>query len=269
MGEGPLGFEEGDEDAARAGHETRARERAAAQAREDAAEQAASTPGPARRSRGARTLSSTGPRVGRSGWIALLIGVLILGYITVNTLRTKGPGSLGPPVGSLAAPFAAPTAAGQLKGAVNVATKAGQGKAKVAACDIHRPDVVTSCDVWGKRPTVLVFFATREASGCVKELDRVEQVARRERGVAFIAITIKGDRGEIRRLAADRGWTFPVAYDQYAVLSNLYGVAVCPALTYVRKGGRIAGSDFGTISTPRLQQQVSRLARGRPLDIKT
>ncbi len=205
------------------------------------------------------------PGSSRYTWFVGVVAVLVIAYVSVNSLRTKGPGSRGVQVGVLAPPFAAPLATGDLKGDVNVAQRAGQGKAgSVRACSIHRPDVLTLCDVYRDKPVVLAFFATR-GKQCTRELDRLERLSHTQPDVAFAAIAIRGDRGDVRALVRDHGWTFPVGFDHDGVLANLYSVAICPQLAYLRRGGRVAGTTFGEVGETRLRLRVAALAAGRPL----
>lgn len=205
------------------------------------------------------------PGSSRYTWFVGVVAVLVIAYVSVNSLRTKGPGSRGVQVGALAPPFAAPLATGDLKGDVNVARRDGQGKAgAVPACSIHRPDVLTLCDVYRDRPVVLAFFATR-GKQCTRELDRLERLSHTQPGVAFAAIAIRGDRGDVRGLIRQHGWTFPVGFDHDGVLANLYSVAICPQVAFLRRGGRVAGTTFGEVGDAQLQRRVAALAAGRPL----
>jgi hypothetical protein len=115
-----------------------------------------------------------------------VVAVLALGYITVNTIRSEGPGSRGLKAGTRVPPFAAPLALSNLKGDVNIARKANSGSAgKVPACSVRRPDVLNVCELYERGPVVLAFFATR-GKQCTRELDVVERVRdpRRSRGRA-------------------------------------------------------------------------------------
>ena len=121
------------------------------------------------------------------------------------------------------------------------------------ACSVRDPQALVSCDLTDTHPTVLVFFVTA-GSRCAQELDAVERVRRTTPGVRYAAVAIKGDRARAAALARQRGWRFPVGYDYDGVLANLYGVAVCPHITYILPGGRVdgtTGSDNGVTLTVR------------------
>ncbi|HEU4977806.1 MAG TPA: hypothetical protein VFT42_02825, partial [Solirubrobacteraceae bacterium] len=73
------------------------------------------------------------------------------------------------------------------------------------------------------------------------------------------AIAIRGDRGALRAQIRRHGWTFPVGYDKDGILANLYGVAVCPQITYALPGGRVTGTSLGVLEAPALDRRISRL----------
>lgn len=201
----------------------------------------------------------------RYTWFVGVVAVLVIAYVTVNTMTNKGPGSRGVAVGALAPPFAAPLATGDLPGDVNVARRTKQGSAgAVRACSIHRPDVLTICDVYRDRPVVLAFYATR-GSACTRELDTLQRIWRGRTDFAVAAIAIRGSRGDVRKQIAGGGWTFPVGYDHDGVLANLYSVAVCPQLAYIRRGGRVAGTTFGEIGEAKLRVRIAALVAGRAI----
>jgi hypothetical protein len=205
------------------------------------------------------------PGTSRYTWFVGVVAVLVIAYVSVNSLRTQGPGSRGVQVGAVAPPFAAPLATGDLAGDVNVARRTGQGDAgKVTACSIHRPDVLTLCDLYRDKPLVLAFFATR-GQQCTRELDTLQRISADHRDVAFAAVAIRGKRGDVRELIGDRGWRFPVGFDHDGVLANLYSVAICPQVTFLRKGGRVAGTTFGEVGEAELRRRVDALAAGKPL----
>lgn len=201
-------------------------------------------------------------------WFVGVVAILLIAYVSVNTITSKGPGSRGVAVGTVTPPFAAPLATSDLAGDVNVARKTNQGRAgHVRACSIHRPDVLTICDLYRDKPVVLAFFATR-GSSCGRELDTLEALHRGRDDFAVAAIAIRGSRGDVRKEIAGRGWTFPVGYDHDGVLANLYSVAICPQLTYIRRGGVVAGTSFGEQPPGRLKARIDALVAGRPIPAK-
>lgn len=200
----------------------------------------------------------------RYGWFVGVVGVLLIAVVTLNTFRTgsKGPGSRGITAGGTAPPFAAPLALSNLQGDVNVATKANSGDAgSVPACSIRRPDVLNLCTLTAKGPVVLAFFATRGGE-CVRQLDRLDDARARHPEISFAAVSIRGDRAGLRRTIRDRGWRFPIGYDADGILANAYGVAVCPQITFLRKGGAVLSTTLGAIDARELERRIRALEAG-------
>ncbi|MDW5597923.1 redoxin domain-containing protein [Conexibacter stalactiti] len=200
----------------------------------------------------------------RYGWLVGVVGLVVLAWILLNTLRTEGPGSTGPAVGATLPPFAAPLVSSTLDGDANVATRADQGDAgRIPACEVDDPRAFNACTVVREKPLVLAFL-TAKAEKCAGELDAMEAVAADFPGVAFAAVGIKGDRDDFRELARAHGWSFPLAWDRDGAVSNVYGIAVCPTVVLARRGGRVAetllGDEAATASA--LAARVRALEQG-------
>lgn len=248
--DGPLGFDEDPEDEAR-------RERVARRQDPDLVAMGR----PARGERQHQPPARLPGGASRYGWFVGVVGVLLITLITLNTFRSEGPGSRGITSGGPAPPFAAPLALSDLEGDVNVAVAADSGDAgAVPACSLRRPDVLNLCALYEKGPVVLAFFATR-GEECVKQLDLLDDSAGRHPGIAFAAVSIRGDREDLRRTIRDRRWRFPVGYDADGILANAYGVAVCPQITFLRKGGAVQDTSLGAITARDLEARVRRLER--------
>jgi peroxiredoxin len=202
------------------------------------------------------------PGYSQYGWFVGVVAVLVLGWIGINTLRNGAGESAGPRKGSLAPPFAAPLVFSSFPddADVNVARKTGQGHGAgdVAACSVTSPGVLNLCRLYAAKPVVLVFTATR-GSQCIHQLDVIERLRTRLSGVSFAAIAIRGDRGDLRKLTRRHGWDFPVAYDHDGVLANLYGIAVCPQLTFIRRDGHVADTAVGVVEAAELARRVRAL----------
>lgn len=181
----------------------------------------------------------------RYGWFIGVLALLILAYITLNTLRTEGPGSNGPKRGSKLPPFAAPLVLSSLDGDANVAVKANSGRAgDVPACSVNRPDALTSCRLTERGPVVLGFFFTRGAE-CTGSFDVIQKLSANNPGVQFAGVVVRGDRDEARKVVRKHGWTFPIAYDRDGQVANLYGVAGCPEVVLAYPGGAVRGTVVG------------------------
>jgi hypothetical protein len=201
------------------------------------------------------------PGASRYGWFLGVVAVLLLAYIGLNTLSNQGTSATGLKKGSLVPPFAAPLVFSSFKddADVNVARKADQGGAgKVPACSMTDPGVLNICRLYASHPTVLVFTATRGGQ-CIRQLDIVQRLRSRFPNVAFAAVAIRGSRGDLKRLTRDHGWTFPVAYDHDGALANVYGIAVCPQLTFIRRNGRVEDTAVGLVMPDELTRRVRAL----------
>jgi DNA/RNA-binding domain of Phe-tRNA-synthetase-like protein len=130
-------------------------------------------------------VSAPGPRLpagaSRYGWFVAVVGLLLVAYVSLNTLRTDSVGSQGLKLGAKVPPFAAPLALGTIDGDVNVARKPNQGSAGARpACSVRGPQILNSCQLAERGPFVLAFLATR-GTQCTRELDRLGRRAGHER----------------------------------------------------------------------------------------
>jgi hypothetical protein len=195
----------------------------------------------------------------RYGWFAGVVGVLVLAYILVNTLRTNGPGAGGLERGDRLPPFAAPNVLSSLDGDANLAVKPGSGGAgRVPACSVRGPDVVNSCQLGHDHPLVVGFLFTRGAK-CAALFDAMQREAARRPDVRFAGIVVRGDRDQARDLVREHRWTFPVGFDRDGGLANRYGVAVCPELVLAYPGGVVHGTAIGEDIAGDLDRRVGAL----------
>jgi hypothetical protein len=191
-----------------------------------------------------------------------VVVVLILAYISVNTLRSRHIDVGGLHRGSKAPPFAVPLALSDLDGDANVATRPGSGAAgRRPACAVRGPRVLNLCELAERGPVVLAFLATRGAR-CTGPLDAMERLRPRFPGVQFAAVAVRGDRGGLRGLIRRHGWTFPVGWDRDGALVNLYGVAVCPELVLLYPGRVVRETAIGSAVTGDLERRLGALVAG-------
>ena len=186
----------------------------------------------------------------RYTWVIGVLALVAIGYITLNTLGTEAPGSRGVPEGEKLPPFAVPLAASKLQGDAQVDPS--------KACKVRGPDVLNSCELVERGPAVIAFFATR-SSRCERQIDVVERVRRRFPDVGFAAVSVRGDRDEVRRIARRRAWGMPVGYDRDGAVSNAFAVAICPTITFARRGGRVAGTSLEHLDEAALARRVEAL----------
>ena len=186
----------------------------------------------------------------RYTWIVGVAALLVLAYITLNTLGTDKPGSRGIEAGRPMPPFAVPLATSDLSGDAQVDPE--------KACGVRGPKILNSCELADRGPVVLAFFATR-SKRCERQVDVLERVRRRFPDVGFAAVSVRGNRDDVRRLVRTRGWRMPVGYDHDGAVSNAYAVAICPTITFVRRGGKVAGTSLSMLGEAALARRVKAL----------
>jgi hypothetical protein len=107
---------------------------------------------------------------------------------------------------------------------------------------------------------VLAFLATR-GEQCTHELDLLQRVLPRHPGLQVAAVSIRGGREDLRGLVRRHGWRFPVAWDLDGRLAGLFGVAVCPQLTYALAGGVVQATSVGELDSAELDRRLTALER--------
>ena len=175
----------------------------------------------------------------RSGWLVGLLGVLALAYIT------EGVGSRGPVVGEPLPQFAAPLASSDFDNDANV---------EEDACRVRGPEVMNVCDLAADKPLVLA-FAVPGVGECERQVDVLDRLAPRFPDVQFAAVAVRGKREAVR----EQGWRIPVGHDRDGAAANLYGVAVCPFVTFARRGGEVTGSALTFLDEDALARRVEAL----------
>jgi hypothetical protein len=192
----------------------------------------------------------------KGGWLVGAVAVVMLAYITLNTLRTEGLDPRGLEPGTRLPPFAMP-----------LAGSASDADARISedACRVRGPDVLNLCDLAAGRPVVLAFVVTG-AGDCADQIDALDRVAPRFPDVAFAAVAVRGGHDELRELVRERGWEVPVGYDHDGAAGSVYGLgAVCPLITFAARDGRVAGTALGVLDVAALGARVQALRAGRPL----
>ena len=124
--------------------------------------------------------------------------------------------------------------------------------ARAAACS-------TSCQLWPSAArSVLAFLAraaaTARRSSTCSSARRGALPRRPVRRGGHPAATATDLRADIR----SHGWGFPVGYDRDGAVANLYGVAVCPTITFAYPGGTAMTTTLGL-----LDARDARRDRGR------
>ena len=195
----------------------------------------------------------------KGGWLVGVAGVVVLAYITLNTLRTEGVGSRGPAVGERLPPFAMPRATSGSDADANIATRPGaDAEGSRPACSVRGPQVLNVCELAERGPVVLAFVVTRLAD-CRRQVDVLDRVAGRFPRVGFAAVAVRGDHDELRRTVRERGWRVPVGYDHDGAVATRYRVAVCPLVTFARRGGEVAETSLEFLDEAALERRVAAL----------
>lgn len=207
-----------------------------------------------------RTVGSSGnPRYGR--WVGVL-ALVILGLITLNTVLTKPNGGAGIAPGRPLAPFAVPLVTGNLPGAADIATHPNDGSAgKHPACAERGPLILNICQLYEQGPVVLVLFV--DDGGCEQILSDLQALAPSFPGVRIAAVSIKGDRGQLRAMVHSRGLGYPVGIDEEGTLAALYKLATCPQVTFAYPGGVVQSKPLlYRPALPTLRARLSELVAG-------
>jgi peroxiredoxin len=207
-------------------------------------------------------VSARPPGAFRYGWVVGVAFLIVVALVTVNTLRTGSGGSAGLKAGTPLPPFAMPLALSSLDGDADVARQANSGKAgKHPACSLRGPRILNVCQLAEEGPVVLAFFAARAGGACGRELDRLERARPSHPRIRFAAVAIRGNRGDLRKEIRKRGWHFPVGYDRDGVVANLYGISVCPTITFATEGGIVVRTTVGELNDKGLAAELRVLER--------
>jgi peroxiredoxin len=170
-------------------------------------------------------------------------------YAGVNTLNTD---PIGLDTGARLPKFAAPSATGHIDKDANVSQK--------NACQVHRREAIRICDFFD-RPLVLVTWFTKGCDTCPRQLDTVESVRSRFRGVGFVGLDIKDSLENAGKEVRKHGWGFPMALDRDGAVSGLYGVVVGPTLFFAYPGGVLKSKNLGELDQAELTHEVEALVR--------
>ncbi|MGH2832021.1 MAG: TlpA family protein disulfide reductase [Solirubrobacteraceae bacterium] len=209
---------------------------------------------------------SAAPTPQRYGRYVGLLGIVLLGLITLNTLLTKPNGSAGIAPGQPMAPFAVPLATGSRNGDADIATHANDGGAgKVPACSERGTGILNICELYEQGPVVLALFV--DEGGCQGVVEQLQGLAGQFPSVRFAAVAIEGNpshfdalRASLRALVRRERLTIPVGIDGDGVLASLYKVASCPQVNFAYRGGLVQSRALlGSTSTGTLRKRAQEL----------
>jgi len=180
-----------------------------------------------------------------SGVIGAVALVALAVVAIVSTSGNKGTGAKGPPVGSSMPQFAAPLAASKLNGDVNITP---------SSCSVKLVGAFVSCPPAAKGPMVIGFVTTDDKE-CSKLQPSLGALARKNQNTTVVLTGLRGTRKDLIKLAATQSAVTTI-WDRSGTLANRYGIAVCPTVVVVRKGGVVAGSLIGSDSNDQVWLQA-------------
>jgi thiol-disulfide isomerase/thioredoxin len=215
--------------------------------------------------------SDEGPR--RTTIYSLTVGIAFVALIVIagiNTISNDSGGVLGSEdeAGMPLEQFAVPDARLGTPGDANIAQDdcdsaripCPEESRRTPACEVDVPGAIRVCDLFD-RPLVLSFWFTR-GGDCEGEEDIIERAYRSYKGrVNFLAIDVRDDADEVRKLIEERGWTHPVGLDRDGALSNLYRVGGCPTIVFAFPGGILQSTAIGELTEAELTDRIEVLLR--------
>lgn len=197
--------------------------------------------------------------ISTTSWVMGVAVVLLLAVVTINSVSNEGQSARGLEIGAPLPIFTAPLATANVPEDTdaNIAVKATKD-VKTAACDVKRPDVLNICELRDRGPVALVFTVTK-SDDCEKQVDLIERLRPRFSQVQFAAVGIKGEREDLRKVIRERGWKLPVAYDHDGAVANIYGVAICPTITFADSDGRVVATSLGLQTEAQVVRRLEAL----------
>jgi thiol-disulfide isomerase/thioredoxin len=207
----------------------------------------------------------------RTSIYSLIVGMVFIAVIAVagiNTISTQDKGVLGAgnegdaPLAQFAVPNARTAASGDANIAQDDCDSARipcpEASRRTPACRVDVPGAIRVCDLFN-RPLVLSFWFTR-GGDCEDQEDVFERAYRRYSDrVNFLAIDVRDDQSEVRKLIDEHHWTHPVGLDRDGALSNLYRVGGCPTFVYAYPGGIVDATSIGELDDQKFFAKVDHL----------
>lgn len=175
-----------------------------------------------------------------------LVGLTLVVVISVALLSSGGKSSFGIGAGQRLHFFAAPLANSTLNGDANLNPRCTQGKHARGSClpctlAKHDSRALNTCLIAKRGPLVLAFFDPG-SGGCVSEVSALQTLSRQfaSGSITFAAVAVGTSHGDAAKAVRSNHWTIPVAYDADGAIREAYGVAVCPIIELVDRGGLVA-----------------------------
>jgi peroxiredoxin len=162
-----------------------------------------------------------------------LVGLTLVVVISVALLSSGGRSSFGIGPGQRLHYFAAPLANSTLNGDANL----NNPTCKLAK---HDPRALNTCLIAKRGPLVLAFFVPG-SGGCASQVTALQTLSKQLafRSVTFAAVAVGTSHRDAAKAVRTHHWTIPVAYDADGAIREAYGVAICPIVELVKRGGLV------------------------------
>jgi peroxiredoxin len=150
--------------------------------------------------------------------------------ISVALLSSGGRSSFGITPGQRLHFFAAPLANSTLNGDANLRPPCTLAK--------HDRRALNTCLIAKHGPLVLAFFVPG-SGGCVSVVTALQAVSKQfaSSSITFAAVAVGTSHRDATKAVRSNHWTIPVAYDADGAIRDAYGVAICPILELIDRGG--------------------------------
>lgn len=189
-------------------------------------------------------------------WVVGIAFLILIVVVGLNSLPHAGAGLKGPRPGAELPEFAAPLATGSVDADVNIKAN-GKEPGHTLACQVHTPSALNGCEL-RRHPSVTVFAGTRGAN-CLPGFDRVARVRSSFPQVRFTGVLIRMGRSDAAKTVKRGGWRFPIVFDRDGQLTNVFGIGVCPATVFAKKGGKVTATKLGRLTEAQLRAQIRRI----------
>jgi hypothetical protein len=176
---------------------------------------------------------------GRYTWVVGVFALFVVVVVAFNSLPNAGRGYRGPKEGERVPVFATPLVTTDLDGDTNIKQNRRDKAAEndTPACEVTGPEIFNLCELFEKKPVVLVIGAASEE--CERELAAAAQLSAEMDGVQFAATITASSRSRAREAVEAAGVEFPVGWDEPPpILFNLFRVAFC-STAFVEQGGKL------------------------------